>query len=161
MPGHLKTVLDRRPGRAVWRYAAALLITVAAALLALPLHPELDTWSAVFIAAVACAAALGGIGPGLCATVTSVLLVDFLFLEPPRTLRIVLTTDAIGLAVLGAVAAGVAGITGSLRNRKQAAHEQALEAAGLARLLERRLEDQERETEARRALGQPGRERFN
>ncbi|HWO88258.1 MAG TPA: DUF4118 domain-containing protein [Gemmatimonadales bacterium] len=161
MPERLRVFLARPVAGAVWRYAGAILITVAAALLALPLHPELNTWSVVFIAAVACAAALGGVGPGLCATVTAVLLVDFLFLEPPRTLRIVLAADAIGLAVLGAVAAVVAGVTGSLRSRKRAAQDKALEAAGIASLLERRLQDQERDAEARRTLAQPDSARFN
>jgi len=139
--------------RTAARYGGAVLLTIVAALLVLPLHPSLDTWSVLlFIAAVAGAAALGGIGPGLCATLTSVLLVDFLFLEPPRTLRIVIATDAIGLAILGGVAAVVAWVTGTLRNRRQAAQRSALEAAGMASLLERCLADQERDLEAHRIL---------
>jgi len=90
---------------------------------------------------------------------TSVLLVDFLFLEPPRTLRIVIAADAIGLAILGGVTAVVAWVTGTLRNRRQAAERSALEAAGMASLLERCLADQERDLEAHRILRPRGEER--
>ena len=141
------------------RYAVAVVLSIAAALVALPLHPSLDTWSVLlFIAAVAGAAALGGVGPGICATLTSVLLVDFFLLEPPRTLRIVIAADAIGLAVLGGVAAVVAWVTGTLRNRRQAAHRSALLAAGMASLMERRLADQERDLGAQRILRPRGEE---
>jgi PAS domain S-box-containing protein len=83
-----------------WRYLAALAVVALAALLRMALEP---LWGnqipfIFFYPAIMLAAWVGGLGPGLAATVVSATLADYLWIEPARSLRIESATDALALA---------------------------------------------------------------
>lgn len=127
-------------------------MAVALAVVAV-LHPVLDTGSyLVFMAAVVVASAVAGFGPGLLASGLAIVAVDFFFLLPLKTLRVVAATDVALLALFGAVALIVAWTVGALhRGRARLAREAEL-AAGITSLLERQNQELERDLDAIAAL---------
>src|SRR5919202_4243660 len=74
--------LNRKSLRVLY-YAAAFALVVLASLFANLLWPLIDRGaSALFLAAIMVAAFYGGFGPGLFATLLSVLIIDYYFVPP-------------------------------------------------------------------------------
>lgn len=112
----------------VVRYGAALGGTLAAVLLALVLQPTLDVSPfPIFLAAVTFSAWVGGMGPGLLATIGSVAMLDFLFFAPTFTLTVHYASDAVNLVVFAAVALLISSANARLRTARVRA-EQVVEA---------------------------------
>jgi len=128
---------------------------VSALLISWLLHPALDIASFLLcLAAVAAGAALAGARAGLLVTVLSILAIDFFFLAPQRTLSVMLVTDALALVLFGAVSILVSWLMESIHEQRRRAEHQALEAAGIASLLERQLGSIEQEITDRRRLAE-------
>ena len=135
---------------ALKRYGLGILACVGALLVTTQLHAILDSGSfLLFLGAVVVSAAYGGLGPGLVVTALSVALIDFFFLGPRFTLRVVATADLILLAVYAAVAVCASWVSEWLRAGRERAEAQAKQAAAVARLFERHLADLERDDAAR------------
>jgi K+-sensing histidine kinase KdpD len=128
------------------RYAIAAAASLFALLITTQLHSLLDSGSfMVFLTAVVVAAGYGGLGPGLVATVLSVALIDFFFLAPRFSLRLVARADVLLLAVYALVAVFTSYFGEWLRAARRKAEDQAQNAAAIARLFERHVADLERE----------------
>ena len=135
------------------RYLVALAGVVSALLISWLLHPTLDMASFLLsLAAVAAAAALAGARAGLLVTGIAILAIDFFFLAPRLTLQIMLVADALALVLFGTVAILVSWLIESMHAQRREAERRALEAAGLASLLERQLGSIEQEISDRRHL---------
>ena len=103
----------------VARWLLALLAPAAALSLTLFLQPLLDQApSPPFIAAVLVVAWLGGLGPGLLATVLGTLALDYFFLPPLRSFSVE-PSDTVWLALFAAVSAATAWLVAS-RGRARA-----------------------------------------
>lgn len=140
------------------RYVVAIAGVLSALLISWVLHPALDIASFLLsLAAVAAAAALAGARAGLLVTVLAILSIDFFFLAPQRTLRVVLVADALALVLFGAIAILVSWLMESIHQQRRRAERQMLEAAGLASLLERQLGSIEQEMRDRQRLQDLGR----
>ena len=116
------------------RYAVAVLATVAALVVALPLDAAVQrTGVMVFVASVAAASTFGGLRPGIAATVLSVVAIDF-FLLDPRLSLVVGGDELVLLAVFNAVAVGVCWLvhTGHARRASAAAYRASWPVAGRA-----------------------------
>jgi len=103
-------------------------------------HPTTDTASFLFsLGAVAAVSALAGVRAGLAVTVLSILVIDYFFLAPQLTLKVMLLADALALALFGAVAMLVSWLVATLDKHRRLAEQRAAEAAAIARLLERQV----------------------
>ena len=128
------------------RYAVGVVACVVALLVTTQLHAILDSGSfLLFLGAVVVSAAYGGLGPGLLVTAISVALIDFFFLVPKFSLRVIATADLVLLAVYALVAVCSSWVSEWLRAGRRKAEEQAQQAAAIARLFERHLADLERD----------------
>lgn len=135
------------------RYLVALAGVVSALLISWLLHPTLDMASFLLsLAAVAAAAALAGARAGLLVTGIAILAIDFFFLAPRLTLQIMLVADALALVLFGTVAILVSWLIESMHAQRREAERRALEAAGLASLLERQLGSMEQEISDRQHM---------
>ena len=100
---------------------AVILVAIATVLRHLPsafLPPKLIY--ATFYLAVAFSALLGGLGPGMVATVLSALCADYFFLEPRGVLAIKEFSDSVGLllfVITGVCISGLAGVVDRTRTR--------------------------------------------
>ena len=137
------------PGRGV---APALVAFGAAGLataLVSGLHPFLEAGSfMLFIAAVAAAGTRGRVS-GLLCTLLSVAAIDFFFLTPRFTLAVVAWADVLLLAVFSIVALLVSWFADRQRQRLE---RELLRTAGAAALLERQLNELERDLDASETL---------
>jgi K+-sensing histidine kinase KdpD len=121
-----------------------------ASLLAWVLYPALQNAALlVFLGAVAGIAIWAGLVPGLWSTVLSIAAIDFLFLAPRYSLTLMAEADLLLLAVFGGVAAFVSWVSHRVR---RTFHREVLRAAGAAGLLERQLEEMERDLDASETL---------
>ncbi|HWH71539.1 MAG TPA: DUF4118 domain-containing protein, partial [Candidatus Sulfotelmatobacter sp.] len=120
-------VLGSQPWQA---YPVAFLASALAALLRWGLGvwvgPTLSPF-ATFYPLILFVALLGGTGPGLLATVLSVLAVDFFFL-PPRGFAVALPADRLGLAIFFGTNIAVSFVCGALRSARQRAYAEARRA---------------------------------
>ena len=131
------------------RYTAAVGFTLLALLVTTQLHGLLDSGSfMVFLSAVVVSAAFGGLGPGLIATALSIASIDFFFLAPTFSLRLIARADVILLGVYALAAVGSSYVAESLRAARQRAEENAEKAAALARLFERNMGELQKDVSA-------------
>jgi K+-sensing histidine kinase KdpD len=149
----------------VTRYGAAAAASLAALVVTTQLHPFLDSGSfMVFLTAVVVSAGYGGLGPGLLATVLSVAFIDFFFVAPRYSLRVVARTDVLLLSVYALAAVFTSYFGEWLRAAKRRAESQAESAAAVALLFERHAADlkqelsdnQSRRPERRPSAKRPG-----
>lgn len=133
----MSTSRDRVP---LVRTGAALAAIVGALALSWVFHPATDAASFVLsLGAVVAVSALAGVRAGLAVTVLCILVIDYFFLAPRLTLRVILLADAIALALFGAVAVLVSWLVATLDERRRLAERRAAEAAAIASLLERQV----------------------
>jgi PAS domain S-box-containing protein len=108
------------------RYGLAVALVAVAAVLRQKsggLLPEGVTYI-TFYPAVIIAAVVGGLGPGILATVLSALCVDYFFVEPLGHFGIKTGPDMVGLTLFSTMGIGVSWLAGSVdRTRKQVANE--------------------------------------
>jgi two-component system, OmpR family, sensor histidine kinase KdpD len=102
----------------------------------------------VFLAVVTVTAVFSGVRSALVTAMVSIIVVDFFFLLPRGSLRIVAGADLVMLIVYGGTALGIGWLTGRLRADRLAAQQKAAKAAELAAFLERQLRETERTVEA-------------
>lgn len=106
------------------RYGLALGAVTASTTLMICLRPYLDRGSvALPLAAVMASAFYGGLGPGLLATILSVLASDFLFMVPRYSLSIHSADDLAEIAIFSAVAILINVLNNASRKAKQALEE--------------------------------------
>ncbi|CAO3431347.1 Osmosensitive K+ channel histidine kinase KdpD [Azospirillum doebereinerae] len=120
-------VADRREV-AAWRPYAASLGYVAAALgvgHGLRLALEVGNITLIFLTAVLASAVTGGLGPSLCASVASVLAVNYFFLPPLYTLDVSDPDNIVALVVFAVVAVIASNLTARLRAQAVAARARA------------------------------------
>lgn len=140
----------RRRGRRLVHYGAAAVGVAVAALLRWVLVETFGTGVPPFVTffgAVAIAAALGGLGPGVLALLLSVATITLAFFEPP-----VLPGDVAGLAVFTATGVLLAVLGGRLREARRRERERAAALVELSDSLERRVV--ERTSEIRALAGE-------
>jgi PAS domain S-box-containing protein len=109
--------LPRENQRILVRYSIPFVAVAVAALFRLGLDPFLS-WKAplvFFILAILISARWGGIGPGLTATVISVLAGAYLFMEPRFSLRVADPANVVSLALFAFAGVVVSVIYGQLR----------------------------------------------
>lgn len=106
----------------------------------------------IFMAGVCLTAALAGWRTGLAATALSILAVDFFFLLPRGSLRIVAQQDLVMLLVYSSTAALVSWVAGRLNAQRTAARAEAERAATLAAFLQRQLDQSEQDALSRATL---------
>lgn len=136
---HLSGGLLGNESRAIGWSASLVALGLASAATSL-LHPVLDGQSfMVFLVAVAVSAALGGIGPGLLATVCSIAVIDFFFLTPTLSFIVLATTDLWLLGIFTAVAGLLSVVGAALRSARLRAVEERERALGMSRFFERQL----------------------
>src|ERR1051325_8689412 len=102
--------------RTASRYACAVLLPVIATSYGQTVHPLVDHGiTLLFVLAVLMSAAFGGLGPGLLAATLSIAAVDYFFLAPVESLRVIAATDLLLLILFAGVAIASAGMVGLLR----------------------------------------------
>ena len=134
---------ERRLGKSLWSqrsrlgYLGALVSVAVACLVALALQraglSEANR-AVVFIPAVATAAVLWGLGPGVIAAVASVLAFDFFFVPPHLTLAVQDVQWLVTLAVLAAVALLVGTLAARLTSQVETARSRERRLEALYRL---------------------------
>ena len=129
------------------RYGAAVLFAGAALAARGALVPVIgyDSPFLTLSAAVAAAAALGGVGPGLLATFLCSLTTPFLFIHPQLTLGIATQEDVVKVVVFAVTGAVISLVTGDRRRARSElreveikAKQQSIEAAAALRESEER-----------------------
>ncbi len=104
------------------RYGAAVLASATAALIALVVQPLIDVNPfPILLAAVTFTAWLGGMGPGLVATLLGTAVLDFLFFAPTFALTVHYWSDAVNLAVFALVALLISSLNARLLRARQRA----------------------------------------
>ena len=106
----------------------------------------------IFLASVCLTAALAGLRTGLATTALSIVAVDFFFLLPRGSLRIVAERDLVMLLIYSSTAALIASVAGHLNAQRTAAREEAGRAATIAAFLQRQLEQSEEDALSRATL---------
>ena len=91
---------------------------------------------AFFFGAVALSAWYGGLGPGLVTTALSILIYDFLFVEPVFHFRPASPADVLALAMFSVVAIVMSALSASLRDARRRAEEERDRANELAEQLQ-------------------------
>jgi two-component system sensor histidine kinase KdpD len=109
----------------------------------------------VFLAAVAVAAAVGGLGPGVLATLFSIGIIDFFYLSPRYSFVVLATTDLLMLGVFTAIALLLSGVGEALRAAHQRALDERERALGVSVFLERQLRLSEELRGAKTILSTP------
>ncbi|HEV3029824.1 MAG TPA: DUF4118 domain-containing protein [Planctomycetota bacterium] len=101
----MKMVRQEFSNHPLYRYGVAVVTVAASTGLMFVLRPYLERGAvALPLAAVVASAFYGGLGPGLCATLLSVLASDYFFMEPQYSLRLHSADDIAEIAVFSAVA---------------------------------------------------------
>jgi PAS domain S-box-containing protein len=115
--------MPRDPQRPLSRYGFALLITILAIIVRVPLSPLLgnDVPFILFFPTVTLCAWYGGFGPGLLATVLSALAALFLYIEPSYSLALNGPREILRLALFLSGSTFISWICGSLRAANQEA----------------------------------------
>jgi len=113
-------------------WAMASVVGVSAIGLMLAGLADFHTIALLYLLPVMVVASAFGRGAGLCATVCSVLALDFFFLPPIGWLRIDSYEDGISLLVLAAVAFFVSSLTDRMRTQARLAAESAWQNAAMA-----------------------------
>ncbi len=133
----MPTSRDRVP---LARAGVSLAAVAGALALSWVFHPATDTASFLFsLGAVAAVSALAGVRAGLAVTVLCIFVIDYFFLAPRLTLRVILLADVIALALFSAVAVLVTWLVATLDRRRRMAEQRAAEAAAIASLLDRQV----------------------
>lgn len=104
-------------GNLFFRYAFSLLSVLLAVLVRVVLRAHLGNELAfvTFNPAVFLAAAVGGLGPGLLATILSALIADYLLIAPVGSLFMEKMSDVVGVSVFLVTGCGVSVLSGMLR----------------------------------------------
>ena len=140
MPGETRGGLLGGAGRPAFRFGTAVAVVIGAWLATAAIHPALEQQSfMLFIAAVALAAAIGGLGPGVLATLLSIGIIDFFFLSPRNSFVVFASTDLLLLGVFTAIALLLSGVGEALRAARRRALDDRERALGMTRFLERQL----------------------
>jgi K+-sensing histidine kinase KdpD len=118
----VETVMCRVTRPRLLRYGVAFFSVALALLLTLLLHSVLTpTLFALFYAAVAISTWYGGLGPGLLATVFSVLVINYFFLLPLYSLSPFDWANLLHLGVFSLVALVISSLNAALRSAQQRA----------------------------------------
>src|SRR6266481_5034731 len=106
-------------------YGAAIASVVAAALIAKVLRAlvGLGDPAMIFLTAVLAAAVLGGLGPSIAASILSVLVYDFFFVEPRFTFTVTDPRDVVSLIVFLIVAVFTSHLMARARSHADIAHQ--------------------------------------
>ncbi|HEV2854668.1 MAG TPA: ATP-binding protein [Thermoanaerobaculia bacterium] len=134
---------------ALLRYGGAALLVLLAALIRWPLNPVLGMSAPflLFFPAIAAAAWLGGLGPGLVATGLSALLADYFWMAPAHRLHLD-WPSAVQLAIFSGIGVFISLLTEGLHQARDRAGTAAAESRRAEQDL-RRAQSEVRESEAR------------
>jgi signal transduction histidine kinase len=144
-----------RPPSPISRYLLAVALTGLAFGITLGLRSMLgEHGQLLFFGAVVVSAILGGLGPGLVATLLSVVAIDYLLVGhlPFPLVMPVAPDQLIRLALFTVVALVTSGVSGSLRTSRETAERQARELARQAVALEKQATELSRQVAESRAL---------
>jgi signal transduction histidine kinase len=144
-----------RPPSPVSRYLLAVALTGLAFGITLGLRSMLgEHGQLLFFGAVVVSAILGGLGPGLVATLLSVVAIDYLLVGhlPFPLVMPVAPDQLVRLALFTVVALVTSGVSGSLRTSRETAERQARELARQAVALEKQATELSRQVAESRAL---------
>ncbi len=142
-----------QPPSPVLRYALAAALAVLALALTLVTRPVIGEHGQLFfVSAVVVSAVVGGLGPGMLATLLSVVAIDYLLVGRVPVVSSVTMPELVRLAVFTLVALVTSGVSGSLRFARETAETQARELARQAVVLERQAIEQSRQVAESRAL---------
>jgi PAS domain S-box-containing protein len=110
---------------ALLRYGFAVLVTILAVLIRIPLSSVLgeDVPFILFFPAVTVSAWFGGVGPGLVTTLLSTLAATYFFIEPINVLAITNIQDAVRLIFFAVGSTFISWICGSLRSANRRTSE--------------------------------------
>ncbi len=135
------------------RMFAAVAAWAAALIAVRALHPVLEAGSyMLFLGAVVVVAATAGFRPAMLTTVLSILAIDFFFLAPRHSLALFAVTDIVLLILFGGMALLTSTMMGMLHRRQAKAERAALEAAGLASMMQRDAAELSHEVDALHVL---------
>jgi two-component system, OmpR family, sensor histidine kinase KdpD len=122
------------------RYIAGVAAPLLATMVALGIGEERATTAAlVYLLAVFSAAAVGGLGPGVLASVLSFLGLNFFFTEPRRTFSVGKTDDLIALVVFVTIGMAVSWLVAVGLSQRARAERRELEARSLYAISSRML----------------------
>jgi signal transduction histidine kinase len=144
-----------RPPSPISRYLLAIALTGLAFGITLGLRSMLgEHGQLLFFGAVVVSAILGGLGPGLVATLLSVVAIDYLLVGhlPFPLVMPVAPDQLVRLALFTVVALVTSGVSGSLRTSRETAERQARELARQAVALEKQATELSRQVAESRAL---------
>mgnify|MGYP002401320307 CR=1 FL=1 len=142
-----------RPPSRISRYLLAPALTALALGITMTARPMLsEHGQQLFLAAVVVSAILGGLGPGLLATLLSVVAIDYLIVGHIPLAVPVAPDQLIRLALFTIVALVTSGVSGSLRTARETAERQARELARQAVALEKQAVELSRQVGESRAL---------
>ena len=128
--------MHERPGAPIAAYGAAVLSTALSLLLRWPLWPVLGNHSPflTFVPAVIVSAYLGGLWPGLLATILSVVATDYFIIEPRYSFGIADSANAVALAVFALVGLMISVVSEFLhRTRRRLVANERQRAEGVVR----------------------------
>ena len=149
----IKKVPTLRQWSPLIRYGAAILFVVIALLITLAVKPYIDRVIFVFFwPAVVGAAMLGGVGPGLLASVLSVVLADYFVIGPPRSFELTDPIEVVQLVVFLTIGGAVAYTAGRLQAARQQASDAARQNASLATEMEQQAMELEQQLEESQSL---------
>ena len=142
----IKTVPAVEQRSAVIRYSVAVIFCAAALLLTLIVSPFIRNVFLIFFwPAVIGSAIVGGLGPGVFASVLSIALADYFVIAPLKSFSLTDPTEMVPFVVFLVTSYLVSSLTATLRKERAKATEAALENADLATTLERQAKDLEQQ----------------
>jgi len=127
-----RDLLSVRRERAAWLLTTVGLPLLIAGLVAAREHLDLTSALLITLAFVLLVAALGGLRPGIVASVASFVLTNFFLTPPLHTLHIRQTDDLVALVVFVAVALAVSALVAHSARRSFEAEQARADAAALA-----------------------------
>jgi signal transduction histidine kinase/PAS domain-containing protein len=149
----IKWVPTQRARSPLIRYGAAVLFVAIALVITLAAQPYLARIIFVFFwPAVVGAAMLGGVGPGLLASLLSVAAADYFMIGPPKTFEFTDPIELVQVAVFLTIGGTVAYVAGRLQAARQLAGDAARENASLATDMEQQAMELEQQLEESQSL---------
>jgi K+-sensing histidine kinase KdpD len=149
----IKTVPPVEDRSALIRYSFAVIFCVAALLVSLLVAPFIGNVILIFFwPAVIGAAIIGGLGPGVFASVLSLALADYFLIAPLKSFTLTDPKELVPFLVFLVTSYLVSALTATLRKERRKATEAALENARLATAMEHQATELEQQLEESQSL---------
>jgi two-component system sensor histidine kinase KdpD len=132
-PGETSKRRRRSPLDELNAYVTGLLFVAAATLVSTVLQGfiTIEDFALVFLTGVLCTAVVAGLGPSIMASVVSLLVYDFLFVEPYFTFTVTKPQDLLSLVVFLVVAVLTSNLTSRIKAQAETARRREVRTAAL------------------------------